>query len=85
MEENKYPMTYLDKVPSDKITDAVEEVWSVGDGEITISAKYDLDHAEINEMMLDNGYEKCKGCRNYVEMYELTDEDFEYKNCDGCQ
>ena len=83
--KNKHPQTWKDKVPEEEVSKAVEDVYGYGDGDGKIMTKYGLDLAEVDEMMLDNGYERCKSCRNWTECGELVDEHGDVTTCDQCK
>lgn len=54
------------------IHDIVDRCSSYADGEAQVRSKYRLSLERLTEIMLDQGYEKCKGCSWYVECGELT-------------
>jgi hypothetical protein len=43
--------------------------------------RFNISEDAINEIMLDNGYEKCPSCEWYVETYELYDDEDELDGC----
>lgn len=68
-----------------KLSELVDKVAHVGDGEMLIRSEYHLSEDEISEFMLDNGYERCPGCKWFVEVGELIGEDSEPKRCSNCE
>lgn len=49
--------------------------------EVELSSKYDVTIEHIEELMVENGYERCEVCDYWFEMSETIDEDDEPTYC----
>lgn len=56
-----------------------------GDGESQARNQYNLGPEEIDELMLENEFERCTGCDWYVEIFQLLTDDCVIKLCDECE
>ena len=60
---------------------------SYGDEDVfeSIAEKFGISVEEVQENMVDSGWERCPDCEQIVECGELADEDGEEQACDECR
>ena len=73
------------KLTDAQISQIVDIVVHHADGEQTVVRDFPVTAKQLPELMLDAGYERCPGCRWYVECGELADEDGNPRKCYNCK
>ena len=73
---NKLTPTEKDKL--------VDDIAHCGDGEMRARQEYGLEVTELEEFMLDHGYERCPKCEWFVECSELLDDNNQPTVCSNC-
>lgn len=77
-------MAYADLTPTQR-----SEIYNVAlhcvDGERQMIEEYGLTQAEFEELMLDEGADKCEYCDNWVEASELLDRNDDVTGCTDCR
>jgi hypothetical protein len=73
------------KLNTAAINSIVEQIAYVGDGEMIVRREHGFEAAEIEDMMLDHSYERCRGCRWFKEVGEMLNDNNQPKQCDECE
>lgn len=58
---------------------------SAGIDESAICDEYGIELEDLEDLMVDSGYERCSECEWWCETGELVGEDCEVQPCDSCR